>query len=82
MGSIVTLSACVLIGLRVGREVPDWRLTGRLAVSELAAPERAASTLKGSAVDVPGTRYFAEGNGLAVAEVIEAPELSCPIPLR
>ena len=76
MGSMVTLSACVLIGLRAGREVPDWRLTGRLAVSELAVPDRVASTLKGSAVKVPGTRYFADGNGLAVAEATEATELS------
>jgi hypothetical protein len=80
--SIVTASGCVLIGLRVGREIPDWRLSGRLTVSELAAPERADSILEGSTVNVPGIRYFAGGNGLGAAEVIETLELSWPMSLR
>ena len=81
-GSVVTLSGCVLIGLSVGRVSPDWRLTGRLAPSLLAAPERVAPMLRGSAVIVPGTRYFGKSEGLAAADAIETPELPCAKSLR
>jgi hypothetical protein len=81
-GSIGVAPGWVLIGLRVGRDMPDWRLTGRLAVSELAAPGLTASRLAGSAVKLSGKRYFIDGGGLAEAEAIEAPELPCSIRFR
>lgn len=64
------VSGCVLIGLRRGREIPDCRLTGRLAVSELAP-----GALAGSDDRVVGGRYFIDGGGLVAADVTEAPEL-------
>jgi hypothetical protein len=69
------VSERVLSSVREGREAVDWRLMGRVSLSDPVAPALADSELGVEAAMTPGGRYL-PGGGLAAADETEAAELS------